>query len=253
MKLNCDMGESTAYELVATDAEVMPYIDMANIACGFHAGSAPTMLATLALAKANHVEVGAHPSYPDRANFGRKSMVMPASQLRALILYQLGAMDTLCRSAAVELSYVKPHGALYNDKQANQELFETVVATVSEFNQQRKGTPLYLVTLAKPNRDWQQQIASQYDVQLCQEAFADRRYEADGSLRSRQYDDAVLHDPAEILEQARKIAQGEAIIAADKSSLVLPADTICVHGDNPEAIATVAKIRSMLGARVGGN
>ncbi|RUO79675.1 hypothetical protein CWI83_01265 [Pseudidiomarina taiwanensis] len=239
------MAESADHGMVASDREVMPYIDMANIACGFHAGSAPTMLATIALAQQHGVELGAHPSYPDRENFGRTSMQLPAQELRALLLYQLGAMASLCRQANARLSYVKPHGALYNDMQNDRSLFRTVVESIASFNQNH-GVSLYLVTLAHPDHAWQSEIAQQFNLALSFEAFADRRYQADGYLTPRRLAGAVLTDEAEILQQAQAFATGSPILCHDGSCLTITADTLCVHGDNPHAIATVSAIRQML-------
>ncbi|KFZ32046.1 hypothetical protein IDSA_05075 [Pseudidiomarina salinarum] len=245
MLLNCDMGERCEAWPVGDDAAVMPHIDMASIACGFHAGEPATMQHTIRLAKDQKVRIGAHPGYPDIANFGRRSMQFSAGDLRAILLYQIGALDALCRANDVTLSYVKPHGALYNDKQQQRELFETVVATIADMNRERPQ-PLQLVTLAKLDNRWQEDIAADFQVQLLHEVFADRRYDADGSLRSRQYADAVLTKREDILRQAINFARGAAITASDGSQLKLTADTLCVHGDNPESVATIAAIRAAL-------
>ncbi len=245
MLLNCDMGERCEAWPVGDDAAVMPHIDMASIACGFHAGEPAIMQATIHLAKQHQVRIGAHPGYPDIANFGRRSMQFSAIELRAILLYQIGALDALCRANGVALSYVKPHGALYNDKQKQRELFETVVATIADVNRERKQ-PLQLVTLAKLDNRWQEEIATDFQVPLLREVFADRRYDPDGSLRSRQHADAVLASRDDILQQALRFARGEAITASDGSQLTLSADTLCVHGDNPESVATIAAIRAAL-------
>ncbi|MDX1705689.1 5-oxoprolinase subunit PxpA [Pseudidiomarina sp.] len=245
MLLNCDMGERCEAWPVGDDAAVMPYIDMASIACGFHAGEPAIMQATICLAKSRQVQIGAHPGYPDLAHFGRRSMQFSASDLRAILLYQIGALDALCRANGVVLRYVKPHGALYNDKQKQPELFETIVRTIAEMNRHREPA-LQLVTLAKVDNRWQEDIAAKFEVQLLREVFADRRYDPDGSLRSREHADAVLTKRADILQQAVSFARGEPITASDGSKLTLAADTLCVHGDNPESIATVAAIRDAL-------
>ncbi|WP_417684507.1 5-oxoprolinase subunit PxpA [Pseudidiomarina gelatinasegens] len=250
IKLNCDMGESFAAWTMGDDSAVMPHIDMANIACGFHAGGPAIMAQTINLALEHDVTIGAHPAYPDLAGFGRRTLHFSAAELKAILHYQIGAMQALCDHAGAELSYVKPHGALYNDMQRDQELFELVCRVMAEANQSRfaksQQPALYLLTLAKADNSIQQRIAAEYQVSLCFEAFADRRYEADGSLRSRHYADAVLTERDEILAQAIAFARGQSIAAADGSALTLAPDTLCVHGDNPESIATVVAIRQAL-------
>lgn len=247
IKLNCDMGESFAAWTMGDDAAVMPHIDMANIACGFHAGGPAIMAQTVQLAVEHQVEIGAHPAYPDLAGFGRRTLHFPQAELKAILHYQIGAMRTLCLQAGASLSYVKPHGALYNDMQRDQELFELVCRVVAEQNAiYPEHPPLYLLTLATADNTTQQRIAEQCQVGLCYEAFADRRYEPDGSLRSRQYADAVYTDRETILAQAQAFASGEPIIASDGSQLLLKPQTLCVHGDNSESIATVVAIRQAL-------
>lgn len=249
IQLNCDMGESYGAWQMGDDAAVMPYIDMANIACGFHAGGPAIMNETISLAAAHQVQIGAHPAYPDIHGFGRRSLYFPATELKAILQYQIGAMQALCDVHQTQLRYVKPHGALYNDMQRDQELFETVCRALAELNKLRvnyQQQPLYLVTLAGLDNSFQQRIAADYNLQLSYEAFADRRYEADGHLRARTYADAVITDPALILAQAKAFAQGQAIQAVDGSYLQLQPDTLCVHGDNAESIATLAAIREAL-------
>lgn len=247
IKLNCDMGESFAAWTMGDDAAVMPHIDMANIACGFHAGGPAIMAQTIQLAIEHQVEIGAHPAYPDLAGFGRRTLHFPQAELKAILHYQIGAMRALCLQAGASLSYVKPHGALYNNMQRDQELFELVCRVVAEQNAiHPEHPPLYLLTLATADNTIQQRIAEQLKVELCFEAFADRRYEPDGSLRSRQYADAVYTDRETILAQAQAFASGEPIIASDGSRLSLKPQTLCVHGDNAESIATVVAIRQAL-------
>ncbi|CAI8152148.1 MAG: Uncharacterised protein [Pseudidiomarina mangrovi] len=245
MLLNCDMGESFGVWTMGNDAAVMPHIDMASIACGFHAGDPQVMQTTVRLAVQHQVRIGAHPSYPDLAGFGRRSMHFSDDQLAAILHYQIGALQAICAAQGSQLDYVKPHGALYNDMQANPELFATLLRVIDQCNQQRQQ-PLQLLTLASVNRDWQQQQAAQYGIPLLFEAFADRRYDPNGHLRARSHADAVLHDAAEIIAQVSQFASGQAIRASDGSALMVQADTLCVHGDNAEAVAIVKTIRQHL-------
>lgn len=245
MLLNCDMGESFGAWTMGDDAAVMPHIDMASIACGFHAGDPQVMQATVRLAVQHQVRIGAHPSYPDLAGFGRRSMHFSDDQLAAILHYQIGALQAICAAQGSQLDYVKPHGALYNDMQGKPELFATVLRVIDQCNQQRQQ-PLKLLTLASVDRDWQQQQAGRYGIPLVFEAFADRRYDPNGQLRARTHADAVLHNPAEIIVQVSQLANGQAIQASDGSALMVPADTLCVHGDNAEAVALVKRIRQHL-------
>ncbi len=243
MDLNCDLGEGYGVWRMGDDAAVMPFIDRANIACGFHAGDFAIMQTTVRLAKAHGVKVGAHPSYPDRHGFGRRSMAVTADELRAQLLYQIGALQAICHAEQVPLRYVKPHGALYNDMQNDVTLFTQVAQTLGELNRGR-AQPLQLMTLAKVQRERELEIAAKYDVELIFEAFADRCYESNGQLRARSFDGAVLHDQDAIVAQALAFSRGEAITAHDGSALLLRADTLCVHGDNPQALAAVKAIRA---------
>lgn len=245
MDLNCDLGEGYGVWRMGNDAAVMPFIDRANIACGFHAGDYAIMQDTVRLAKQHNVLIGAHPSYPDRHGFGRRAMQFSDDELRAMLLHQIGALDAICHAEQVPLSYVKPHGALYNAMQVDSQVFESVVRTLHALNRERTE-PLALVTLAKLHRETEVNLAARYEVPLLFEAFADRRYEANGELRARQFEGAVLHEQAAILTQALAFAKGTSIQSHDGSELWLSADTLCVHGDNPQALAAVKSIRENL-------
>ncbi|MDN7127150.1 5-oxoprolinase subunit PxpA [Pseudidiomarina terrestris] len=245
MDLNCDLGEGYGVWRMGDDAAVMPFIDRANIACGFHAGDYAIMQNTVRLAKQHQVLIGAHPSYPDRHGFGRRAMSFSDDELQAMLLYQLGSLDAICRAEQVPLSYVKPHGALYNAMQVDSKLFEAVVCTLQAFNRGR-AEPLALMTLAKIHRETETDIAAKYEVPLLFEAFADRRYEANGELRARNFEGAVLLDHESIVSQALAFATGQSIQSHDGTELWLAADTLCVHGDNPQALAAVKAIRENL-------
>ena len=244
--LNCDIGESFGAWTMGLDAEVMPFIDCANIACGFHASDPQIMRRTVALARQHDVRIGAHPAYPDLVGFGRRSMACSASEIENLVLYQLGALSGLCRAEGTEVRYVKPHGALYNDMARKPEIFAAVARAVRAFD-----PDLPLMTLATRETDTIRQQAEQQGIKLWFEAFADRAYDSEGRLVSRSEPGAVHHDPELIIDQARLIATGQPLIASDGSELVLQADTLCVHGDNEESIAAVRRIREMLGTLEG--
>ncbi|SDJ80705.1 5-oxoprolinase subunit PxpA [Billgrantia gudaonensis] len=241
--LNADMGESFGPWPMGMDHEVMPHVDLANVACGFHASDPDVMRMTLRLARKHGVRVGAHPAYPDLVGFGRRSMACSAEEIENLVLYQLGALSGLCRAEGVDLVYVKPHGALYNDMAREPEIMSAVMRAIVSFD-----AALPLMTMATRDTSAASRIAKQHGVILWFEAFADRAYDGEGRLVSRREPGAVHHDPDVIVDQAVRIARGQPLSASDGSELVLAADTLCVHGDNPESIAAVKSIRQALEA-----
>lgn len=239
--LNCDIGESYGAWTMGLDAEVMPFIDCANIACGFHAGDPSVMRKTVALALSHNVTIGAHPAYPDLVGFGRRSMACSAQEIQDLLHYQIGALDGVCRGQGGRVQYVKPHGAMYNDMMANPAQLRAVIEGIARYD---AGLPL--MVLAMRDNTTAQAIADEYGVTLWFEAFADRAYDSIGRLVSRNLPGAVHHDPERIIEQALTLSRGEALIASDGSDLQLAADTLCVHGDNASSIAAVQRIRQAL-------
>ena len=239
--LNCDIGESFGHWTMGLDAEVMPFIDCANIACGFHAGDPSIMRKTVSLALANGVQIGAHPAYPDLVGFGRRSMACTPQEIQDLLHYQIGALDGICRAQGSRVSYVKPHGAMYNDMMANPEQLRAVIQAVAVYDRQ-----LPLMLMATRDNSAAQALGDEYGVSLWFEAFADRAYDSAGRLVSRQLPGAVHHDPEKIIEQALIIARGDNLIASDGSALYLQANTLCVHGDNSSSVAAVRRIREAL-------
>ena len=239
--LNCDIGESFGSWTMGLDAEVMPFIDCANIACGFHAGDPSIMRKTVALALEQGVQIGAHPAYQDLVGFGRRSMACSAQELQDILHYQIGALDGICKAQGGRVSYVKPHGAMYNDMMANPVQLRAVMQAVAAYD---RDLPLML--MATRDNAAAQQIGDEYGVTLWFEAFADRAYDSAGRLVSRQLPGAVHHDPQTIIEQALTIARGGELIASDGSALILRANTLCVHGDNASSVAAVQRIRQAL-------
>ncbi|MEQ5800696.1 5-oxoprolinase subunit PxpA [Halomonas sp. H10-9-1] len=240
--LNADMGESFGPWVMGMDHEVMPHVDLANVACGFHASDPDVIRMTVRLAAKHGVRVGAHPAYPDMVGFGRRSLACSAEEVENLVLYQLGAMAGMCRAEGLTVSYVKPHGALYNDMARDPEIMTAVMKAILAFD-----PTLPLMTMAIRDTGAVRELAAEQGVTLWFEAFADRAYDGEGRLVSRREVGAVHHDPEVIVDQAVRIATGRPLIASDGSELVLAADTLCVHGDNPESIAAVRAIRQALG------
>ncbi|WP_136064791.1 5-oxoprolinase subunit PxpA [Modicisalibacter radicis] len=244
LRLNADMGESYGAWTMGADDRLMPHVDLANVACGFHASDPDVMRRTVRLAVANRVAVGAHPAYPDLQGFGRRSLACSPDEIENLVLYQLGALAAICRAEGTRLHYVKPHGALYNDMMRDEARLDAVLRAVAAYD---AGLPVMVMATRdpRPARD----MAEARGVTLWFEAFADRAYDGQGRLVSRREAGAVHHDPDTIVDQALRIARGQPLTASDGSDLVLEAQTLCVHGDNPESIAAVRAIRDALGAR----
>lgn len=240
--LNCDIGESYGAWTMGLDAQVMPFIDCANIACGFHAGDPSVMRKTVSLALAHDVKIGAHPAYPDLVGFGRRSMACSTSELEDMLHYQIGALDGICRAQGSRVSYVKPHGAMYNDMMAKPEQLRTVIQAMARYDAQ-----LPLMLLSTRDNSAAQALGDEFGVQLWFETFADRAYDSAGHLVSRQLPGAVHHDPEKIIAQALILARGEILRASDGSDLLLKTDTLCVHGDNASSVAAVQRIRQALG------
>ena len=239
--LNCDIGESFGSWTMGLDAEVMPFIDCANIACGFHAGDPSIMRNTVKLAMTHNVRIGAHPAYQDLAGFGRRSMAYSPQELQDLLHYQIGALEGICRAQGTRVSYVKPHGAMYNDMMANPAQLRAVIQAVAAYD-----VSLPLMLMATRDNSAAQQLGDECGVTLWFEAFADRAYDSAGKLLSRQLPGAVHHQAEKIIEQALTIARGDSLTASDGSALQLRANTLCVHGDNASSVAAVQRIREAL-------
>lgn len=241
MLLNCDIGESFGAWTMGLDDQVMPYVDQANIACGFHAGDPLVMQNTVKLALQHKVMLGAHPAYPDLQGFGRRSLVCKPEEIRTMVLYQIGALVQIAAAQGGSLSYVKPHGALYNDMMRDESILRAVLSALRE-------SPQDFALMAMTTADNQplKQVCAEYDVKLFLEAFADRAYDDHGYLVPRSQQGAVHHDPDTIVKQAMILSRGEPIQSINGTSLHLEADSLCVHGDNPESIAAVRAIRVAL-------
>ncbi|WP_163134928.1 5-oxoprolinase subunit PxpA [Agarivorans sp. Alg241-V36] len=241
MLLNCDMGESFGVWEMGVDEQLMPHVDLANIACGGHASDPNVMSKTLALAKQYDVTIGAHPSYADVAGFGRRSIPYQADELTHLVLTQIGALDALCQFHQLKLSYVKPHGALYNDMHKNPEIFESVCRALTGLNQVPQ-----LMVHATQCQGFISELAERYQLSLIKEAFADRRYLSDGSLQARSQAGALLTSKEQLLEQVSLLLSQRSLRCADGSLLKVEADTLCVHGDNQAAVKLVQAIKKQI-------
>lgn len=241
MWLNCDLGESFGSWKMPVEEAVMEVIDQANIACGFHAGDPVTLQQALRLAVAHQVQIGAHPAYPDLQGFGRRSMQLSESELIGCIQYQVSALQGLATLAGGQLTYVKPHGALYNDMMKNTVLRGQVFRAVAQFS----NPSLALMIQAHPDHAIFQAEADALGLSLYFEAFADRRYTDEGWLTPRSQSNAVLnHDEA--VAQARQLIEQGTITTEHGQILTCPVDSLCVHGDSPDAVEMATHIRQLL-------
>ncbi|MFV2031554.1 MAG: 5-oxoprolinase subunit PxpA [Gammaproteobacteria bacterium] len=238
--LNCDLGESYGSWKMGSDSDAMPHIDQANIACGFHGGDPLVMKSTLALAKQHDVMVGAHPAYPDLVGFGRRSMNCSTEEIMALVNYQVSAIDGMAKIQDIDLAYVKPHGALYNDMMAKPSVRSAIMQAVSEYHR-----PLRLMLQATPEADNHREEADGYGIDLWFEAFADRCYDDDGKLLARSKEGAV-HTREKMLEQVGQICRHGTVTSVGGHTLKLAPDTLCVHGDNAEGVAAIIENRKII-------
>lgn len=241
LMINCDMGESFGAWKMGSDTEIMPLIDMANIACGFHASDPLTMRRTVKLAVNAQVKIGAHPSYPDLLGFGRRDMQIAPEELTAITLYQIGALDGICRAEGARVEYVKPHGALYNRMIVDDGVLHAVLSAVAQFDKQ-----LPLVVMAIPDYSRLTAAADTYGVTLQFEVFSDRAYDEQGRLASRSIPGAVLTTEEQIERQVRAIVDRSSVITLSGQEIAVQADTICVHGDGARAVEGARFIRSLV-------
>jgi UPF0271 protein len=237
--LNADMGEAFGVYPLGRDAELLAFVTSANVACGFHAGDPAVMDRTVALAVAARVAVGAHPGFPDLRGFGRRRVDADPADVERDVLYQVGALQAFARAHGTRVVHVKPHGALYNQAAEEEEIARAVARGVA-----RAGRDLLLVGLA--TTEVMRRTAEAEGLRFAAEAFADRRYERDGTLQSRRVPGSVITDPAAAADQAVRIAREGIVVAVDGTEVRLRADTLCLHGDNPEAVANARAVRQAL-------
>ncbi len=238
MQINIDAGESFGQWSLGCDETLFPLIDMANIACGFHASDPSTMDKTVKLAVANRVSIGAHPGFDDKIGFGRRLIPHTMDEIEHLIAYQVGALQAICRLNDVDLSYIKPHGALYNAMMKDLSIFEAVCRASSKLK-------LPLMILATVEHAIYQQVATKYQCKLIYEAFVDRNYDREGFLLPRSHEQAVIHSEKDVVKRLQSI-KSNVIYSIDGRPLTMPIDTICIHGDSPNALNFVRTVRQWI-------
>ena len=237
--LNCDMGESFGAYRLGADEELMPLVTSANIACGFHAGDPEVLDRTMALAIRHRVAVGAHPGHPDLRGFGRRVLHATPQEVEADVLYQIGAAAGFAQAHGARLVHVKPHGALYHQAVEDPALARAIARAVARFD---RG----LVCVGLANSAVMREAARSQGLRFAGEAFADRVYEPDGTLQSRRIAGSVIVDPEQAARQALSIARDGVVVAHDGTRVALRAETLCLHGDNPAAVANARALRKAL-------
>ncbi|MBN8766109.1 MAG: lactam utilization protein LamB [Thiobacillus sp. SCN 64-317] len=232
IELNADIGEGD------DDGELLPYLSCASIACGGHTGDAVSMMTALRQATEHGVAVGAHPGYPDRTGFGRRALAATADEIERWVTQQTETLAALAARLGVRLAHVKPHGALYNRAACDLEVAEAIVRAVAAFDSR-----LILVGLAGSRLIAAGQAAG---LQVLNEAFADRRYQSNGQLVSRETPGALLADPAGAAQQALALARGEPVMTLDGMPLRVRAETLCLHSDTPDALNIARAVHAAL-------
>jgi UPF0271 protein len=236
--LNADVGESFGAYVLGQDQALMPVITSASVACGFHAGDPGVMRTTVRLAREHRVAVGAHPGFPDLAGFGRRDMQIAPGQVEDLVAYQIGALSAIAAAEGMVLRHVKPHGALYNMAARDRALAAAVARAVVTVDR-----TLALFALAGSAL---LQAGMEAGLTTVSEVFADRAYRADGSLLPRSEPGAVVHDEAAVVARALGMVRDQAVTAVDGTHVPIRAETICVHGDTPDAPRLARRLRDAL-------
>ncbi|OFY43583.1 MAG: lactam utilization protein LamB [Bacteroidetes bacterium GWF2_40_14] len=233
--INCDMGESYGDIIVGNDEAIMPYITSANIACGFHGGDPLTIEKTILLALKHGVAIGAHPGYHDLKGFGRQPMTLTPGELRTSILYQVGALKSMTIALGGRLRHVKPHGAMYNSAASDFDMAMVIAKAVRDID-----SSLILVGLSQSELI---NAAKKVGLAYASEVFADRAYNDDGSLVSRNLPGAVIHDTKVLIDRVIRMVRENVVESVSGKIIPIQADTICIHGDNEMAVEFVRGFR----------
>lgn len=236
--LNSDLGESFGQYRLGHDSEIMAYISSANAACGFHAADPAVMRETVALARQAKVAVGAHVGYPDLVGFGRRHMALTPTEIENDLIYQVGALEAFCRAEGVTLRHVKAHGALYNDSARDEAVARALVSGIKAL----KMDLLLFLPAQSPALD----LARQAGIRTVSEAFADRLYDDAGNLVSRSVPGSTFSDPEQAAAQALEIARNRRVKTRSGKTIEIQADSICVHGDSPQALEIARTVHGRL-------
>jgi 5-oxoprolinase (ATP-hydrolysing) subunit A len=236
--LNCDLGESFGAYRIGNDEQILPFVTSANIACGFHAGDPSVMRHTVQFCLEHNVAIGAHPGLPDLVGFGRRNMAVSAQEVYDMVVYQMGALQAFVQAEGGTLHHVKPHGALYNMAATDVKLAEAIAEAVYKVYPQAL---LYGLAGSELIR-----AAERLQLKAAQEVFADRSYQQDGTLTPRNQPNALITDPGEASKQVLRMVQQGLVLSQQGMEVAIQADTICLHGDGPHALAFARSIRKEL-------
>ncbi|PLS07820.1 LamB/YcsF family protein [Neobacillus cucumis] len=233
--LNSDLGESFGAFKIGNDEEVLKHISSANVACGYHGGDHNVMFETVRRAKKYGVQIGAHPGFPDLSGFGRREMKLTPREIYNLMIYQIGALQVVCKVNGTNLVHVKPHGALYNMASKDRFMSDSIAQAIFDVNPELVLFALAGSELAKAGEERGLVVAG--------EVFADRTYQTDGTLTSRQEKNAMIHDSEYAITRVIRMIKEGKVEAVDGTDIDIHADTICVHGDDPHALEFVSRLK----------
>ena len=238
ININCDLGESSKLHSTENDPLLLKIVNSANIACGYHAGDKPTMEKTIEISKKNNVSIGAHPSFKDPENFGRKRLNLPPSEITKLVINQIKILSDVANKTGMKVTHVKPHGALNNMACENYDLAKVISESIIQVNKEL----IFLV----PTGSQMEKAGKKLGMKVAVEIFADRNYEDDGNLVSRSKDNALIVDPEIAKKHVIKMVQNQAINCYSGKQVPCEIDAICVHGDGSSAVNTAKQIREGL-------
>jgi len=238
ININCDLGESSKLHSTENDPLLLKIVNSANIACGYHAGDKPTMEKTIEISKKNNVSIGAHPSFKDPENFGRKRLNLPPSEITKLVINQIKILSDVANKTGMKVTHVKPHGALNNMACENYDLAKVISESIIQVNKEL----IFLV----PTGSQMEKAGKKLGMKVAVEIFADRNYEDDGNLVSRSKDNALIVDPEIAKKHVIKMVQNQAINCYSGKQIPCEIDAICVHGDGSSAVNTAIQIKEGL-------
>jgi len=238
ININCDLGESSKFHSTENDPLLLKIVNSANIACGYHAGDKKTMENTIKISKENNVSIGAHPSFNDPENFGRKRLDLPKSEITKLIIDQINVLCDVANKSGMKVTHVKPHGALNNMACENYDLAKVISESIIKVNKEL----IFLV----PTGSQMEKAGKKLGMKIATEIFADRNYEDDGNLVSRSKDNAMITDPEAAKKHVIKMVENQALNCYSGKQIPCEIDSICVHGDGKNAVNTARQIKEGL-------
>jgi len=238
ININCDLGESSKLHSTENDPLLLDIVNSANIACGYHAGDKATMAKTIEISKKNNVSIGAHPSFNDPENFGRKRLDLPNKEIKKLIIDQINILTSIANDKEIKVTHVKPHGALNNMACENYDLAKVISESIVEANKDL----IFLV----PAGSQMEKAGKKLNLKVAAEIFADRNYEDDGNLVSRKKDNALITDPEIAKKHVIKMVETQALNCYSGKQIPCDIDSICVHGDGKNAVSTAKEIKEGL-------